>query len=348
MIVSTSSAIQTDAKLPSSDLTVCISPSTRKRLLAKTSGLTYPVSDYPDPDYEPFIAQARKVMENTLSREAIDAIGSLKLPQSPGFVRIRNLPVGELPETPGDGRRPKDKRSSVSEAIVLGVAALLGEPFTFFAEKGNELVHQVCPIQGAESELTNRGSHVELGLHTERAFFHKDRWLILLCLRADHEREAKTPIADVREAIGFLSPMVIAELRRPKFRFRVPYVFDGSVPPKKRWTSPVPVLGGSSRFPTMRGAFYGDMMRPTTKQAASALFKFEEALTRVTRYPRLDHGDMIILNNFVCCHGRTAFTPRFGEELNFNRWLQRVHVAESYSSIHEILREHKRVATFCL
>jgi hypothetical protein len=67
--------------------------------------------------------------------------------------------------------RAGPERTSLSESLTLGIGSVLGEPMTFLPEKGVDLVHDVCAVRGSEGELTNRGSAVDLGLHTERAAF---------------------------------------------------------------------------------------------------------------------------------------------------------------------------------
>jgi L-asparagine oxygenase len=293
------------------------------------------------PDYEDFLDEARGALFRHLPRELLRSIGAVKSnPDPPGLLVIENLPVDELGPTPADGRRSPFKRTSCSEAFLLGVASLLGEPLTFDVEKGMDLVHDVCPVRGSERELTNRGSAVDLGFHTERAAFDTDRWLLLWCNRADHDRVAVTPVADIRDALPHLEPEVVAELRKPHYRFRVPYIFDAVVPPEARLSDPGPVLSGPESCAKLRVALYGDVTQVLTPDAGRALDRLGQALGRVARNLRLESGNMVILSNHLVAHGRSSFAARFDGS---DRWLQRVHVAESLWPIRAWQRDSVRV-----
>ncbi|MER6234200.1 TauD/TfdA family dioxygenase [Streptomyces sp. NPDC001616] len=58
-------------------------------------------------------------------------------------------------------------------------------------------------------------------------------------------------------------------------------------------------------------------------RAATALAEFGRACEASARTLRLTPGDLVIIDNRVTVHGRTAFHPRYD---GADRWLQRTYV----------------------
>lgn len=295
----------------------------RDRLGSRLLGSTYPQGD----DYEAFIHHSEAVVREELPRRLLDEIDALRTTRAPaGAVVLRNLPADpHLPPTPADGLRSPDKDTAVSEALLLGVARLLGEPYSFTVEKGT-LVHDVAPVRQAVEELTNRGAGT-LGLHTELAAFeHRPRWLLLKGLRPDHERRATTPVADARDALALLERGTIEALYQPDFRTRMPFIFDPLFEGEARYSQPHAVLSGPEDCPELRAALYGGLTRGLTAETQAALGALERALQQVARPVFLDRGVLVILSNHLVTHGRSAYQPRFD---GTDRWFQRVNVADS-------------------
>ncbi|MFI1226893.1 MULTISPECIES: TauD/TfdA family dioxygenase [unclassified Streptomyces] len=62
---------------------------------------------------------------------------------------------------------------------------------------------------------------------------------------------------------------------------------------------------------------------PLTPRAAAALTEFGRACEVTARTLRLTPGDLVVIDNRVTVHGRTAFQPRYD---GADRWLQRTYV----------------------
>lgn len=301
-----------------------LSATTHEHLRNALQTLAYPQGT----DYEAYLTQARGIVGTVLPNDILQTLASLRYdPCPPAAVFIRNFPIDDpLPATPTNSRRSLDKRTSISESVLCGMAYMLGEPVSFEVEK-DTLVHDVCPVQGTEHNQTNTGSLTELGFHTELAFFTPGiRWVALLGLRPDHDRAASTPIADVRAALPLVSPQDLAILQQPQFRMRVPFIFDPAFPPEQRFSEPRPVLTGSLTHPEIRCALYGHVTRPLSEDAERALHALTQAVATVAHPTRLDAGEMVIISNYVAFHARSVFTPRYDAE---ERWLQRLNSADS-------------------
>lgn len=294
-------------------------------------------------DYEAFVATARERVTAALRpslRRFIEA--QRNAPNPSAAIVLRNLPTDPvLPATPLDGLRAADKAGSVSESLLTGIGALLGEPYAFEVEKG-ELVHDVTPVRSAATELSNRGSNT-LGLHTELAAFEaRPRWLLLVGLRADHARVARTPVADVRDALPLLSPEVVEVLRGARFRSRVPLIFDPMFGEAPHYSAPHSVLTGPDHSPELRAALYGGLTEGEGAAEQAALVALERALQQVTRPVLLEPGVMAILNNYQVVHGRSAYQPRYDGS---DRWFQRLHVADSLWPLRQWQGKSRRLLT---
>ncbi len=74
-------------------------------------------------------------------------------------VTVNGLPTDpDLPPAPLDGSSPHDKKTFVSEGILLGIGLNLGMPSLLVGEKKEALIHQVTPVQGREDTQSNRFS----------------------------------------------------------------------------------------------------------------------------------------------------------------------------------------------
>jgi alpha-ketoglutarate-dependent taurine dioxygenase len=231
-----------------------------------------------------------------------------------GALLLRGVPTGEPPATPATPTAPFQK-DRVSEHAVLSVARVLGHPVGYSAEHGGRIVQNLLPTRDGTTRQISTSSRVELEFHTETAFHpFRPRYLLLLCLRAD--AAAQTLLCSVHEVLPHLDETTRRILRQPRFRTGVDASFAGFRPTELRPAAPV--LSGLVDRPVL--VFDADLMVGTDPEAAEAL----ATLARVARSIRhgvvLDRGDLLVVDNHACIHGRTAFEPRFD---GTDRWLQR-------------------------
>ncbi|MEV6608005.1 TauD/TfdA family dioxygenase [Kutzneria sp. NPDC051319] len=235
-----------------------------------------------------------------------------------GALLLRGLPIDEenVPATPlveGSVQRT----TTAAAAILMLAACGLGDPVAFRAEKTGALVQDVVPVPGKEQFQGNAGS-VLLEWHNENAFhIYRPDYVMLLCLRADHDGIAGLRTACVRQALPLLSDQGRAALSAPEFATQPPPSFGA-------------VAGGGEPHAVLTGAWEDpdlkvDLAATTglTPRAEGALVELQEVFATVGRTLVLSPGDLAIVDNRVTVHGRTAFQPRYDGR---DRWLQRTFV----------------------
>ncbi|GGP54788.1 clavaminate synthase family protein [Streptomyces melanogenes] len=237
-----------------------------------------------------------------------------------GTLVIGGLPIDEaaLPATPALPNSVQ-RRVTVPAAILTMVACGLGEPLAYLAEKSGALVQDVVPVPGQETFHGNAGS-APLSFHTENGFHpHPPDYVVFLCLRADHDRTAGLRTAGIREALPLLTPTDRQALFAPEFITTPPPSFS----PDASANTPeaTPVLSGAAEDPDIRMAQL--VTTPLTPRATAALSAFGRACEATARTLRLTPGDLVVIDNRVTVHGRTAFHPRYD---GADRWLQRTYV----------------------
>lgn len=234
---------------------------------------------------------------------------------SRGALVIQGLPVDEaaLPTTPSTADSVQ-RIATVAAAVLTMMACQLGDPIAYLAEKSGSLVQDVVPVQGKETFSGNAGS-VLLTFHNENAFhLHEPDYVLLLCLRADHDRVAGLRTACLREALPLLTPASREALFAPEFITAPPPSF----PSDNGARAPKPLLSGEPEDPDIRMATIATT--PLTARAETALAEFARACDTVAVTTRFLPGDLAILDNRVTVHGRTAFRPRYD---GADRWVQR-------------------------
>ncbi|MFD9302857.1 TauD/TfdA family dioxygenase [Streptomyces sp. NPDC060048] len=239
-----------------------------------------------------------------------------------GTLVIGGMPVDQaaLPPTPTVAGSVQ-RKATIPAAVLTMVACGLGEPLAYRAEKSGALVQDVVPVPGQETFHGNAGS-VPLSFHTENGFHpHPPDYVIFLCLRADHDRIAGMRIAGIRQALTLLTPADRQALFTPEFTTTPPPSFSPDSATSKADAKPRPVLSGAAEDPDIRMAQL--VTTPLTPRAAAALGEFGRACEATAHTLRLTPGDLVIIDNRVTVHGRTAFHPRYD---GADRWLQRTYV----------------------
>ncbi|MFF5965087.1 TauD/TfdA family dioxygenase [Streptomyces collinus] len=231
-----------------------------------------------------------------------------------GVLVLRRLPIGaaHLPPTPMV-KGSVQHRPSLPAATLLLFAAGLGDPAAFAAEKSGALVQDVVPVPGQETVQGNVGS-VELTFHTENAFHaHRPDYVMLLCLRPDHEGTAELRTSCARRVLPMLTPGARAALGRPEYVTEAPPSFG----PAGEGTQHA-VLTGDPYDPDW--CFDEAATKAVTPDGMAALTELAEVAHRTYTGLLLRPGDLAVVDNRITLHGRSAFTPRYDGR---DRWLQR-------------------------
>lgn len=235
-----------------------------------------------------------------------------------GVKLIRGLPVGEatLPPTPirpGSAQR----EATVAAAVLATIASGLGDPAAYRPEKTGAIVQDVVPVPGFEEDQSNAGSTL-LSFHTENAFHpHRPDFVMLLCLRSDHEKVAEIRTACIRQVLHLLDEKAKIELFKPSFITSPPPSFGLG----ENASEAHAVLSGARDDPDMRIDF--EATKPIGGDAEAAMSDLCELLSVHSQALIPEPGDLAIIDNRVTVHGRSSFIPRYDGS---DRWLQRTFV----------------------
>lgn len=233
------------------------------------------------------------------------------------FVVLRGMPIGEVSATPTERLHPA-KPAGRSEATLLDVAGLLGEPVGYAQELGGALVQDLYPTAGSVGRQVSTGSGVELAFHTETSFHpHRPHHLLLLCLRGDPA--ASTTLCTLDAITERLSRRALEVLAQPRFRTGVDESFGGG--PGCTWTTePMPVIADGALV------YDGELTVGIDDEADRALAEVRDAIVSAQTAVVLEAGDLLVVDNHRAVHGRSSFRARFD---GTDRWLQRSFVVDS-------------------
>ncbi|MDQ2708896.1 MAG: TauD/TfdA family dioxygenase [Actinomycetota bacterium] len=240
-----------------------------------------------------------------------------------GYLLLRSFDIGTLPPTPNT-HMDMSLEAHVTTGLLALVAENLGSLLGYADEKHGALIHDVLPVRGEETRIENSGS-VSFDFHTENVHHPlRPDYLALLCLRQDHDGVGATRVASVRNARRMLDDAQMEVLRRPEFRGLYPTSFTRGQQSERPRSQPHPVVFGPADAPFMR--FNSHNTEAATPEGARALRLLTEALEHVCHEVVLLPGEMVIVDNHVAAHGRSAFTPRYD---GHDRWLRRCYATNS-------------------
>jgi hypothetical protein len=279
------------------------------------------------PDDEAFVADAARV-GRSFPPELVAALEAFADdPGAAGALLLRDVPIGTVPPTPPAPTSPTGKDVQ-SERMLLAVARLLGEPVGYLPEHGGSIVQNLVPTKADIGRQTSTSSGVDLAFHTETAFHpYGPRYLLLLCLRG--EAGAATTLASIDDLLPGLRPETVELLRKPLFRTAVDESFGGQ--PGVPYGPARPVLGGTSERPWL--CWDEELTMGITSEAQAAHEELIAVVAERRREIVLTDGDLLIVDNSRCVHGRRPFQARFD---GTDRWLQRSFVVEDLApSVHD-------------
>jgi L-asparagine oxygenase len=237
-----------------------------------------------------------------------------------GALLLTGLPHNpDLPATP----LAKCTATDPIGSCVLGlIATRFGEMFGYQQLDDGAVFRNVFPLPEEAWEQSAKGSRSELELHTEQTFHpHRPRFVFLLGLRG--APEAYTTLCSVRQLTKRLAAADRALLSQPLFSTGIDYAF-GNVSTEKGNGPRLAVLSGELAEPCL--TYDADLMVGVTPEAVSALGRFNALARRQATHIHLDHGTLIIIDNWRAAHGRTAFEPRFDGS---DRWLLQAKTLEA-------------------
>jgi len=234
------------------------------------------------------------------------------------------MPVGEVPATPTMADRPMGIDLPAA-AIMSVLVATLGDQYGFQPERDGQIVQDVLPVAGEERIQSSISSDVRLKDHTEMAFTeYRADFVVLGCLRPDHNRIANTTLASGRRAVARLGTRTAEVLRQKRFKTAVDESFlRASNYCEPIWIGPIAVLAGEPERPWLRADFAETQAMDDDQAAAAALPTLREAAASVAVEVQLETGDVLVVDNHHAFHGRTPFRARGDGR---DRWLLRTYL----------------------
>lgn len=344
-----SASVQSCVVLDSGSVRRAFLTNVERDALLKTCNYLYWPAGVTD-DKEVFLNASQRWLISESPKWLIKAISDWKTdPHRPGVFLIENMPIDtDLPPTPTDGRRSPHKLTNVAEAVLAAVCSLVGEPFAFHDEREGHLIQDLTPVRGRESALTNEGTG-RLGWHNEHAVTGMllrpqvpilVSYLAFIGLRPDPAGQAKTLVADIRDATQLLDNSDLEALRAPEFQMRPPYLVRQTLPLDQQLVGPVPVLTGPIDAPQVAVALYGDMVEALSERARRALEALKTALDSVQRGLPTTPGTMYLVDNRFVLHSRSPFIARFD---GMDRWLLRMMVTDSLFPLRSWQKSARRI-----
>lgn len=298
-----------------------------------------------------YITAVRLATLKALPHRLLVALSEQKASYAPlPYLVIENLPVDvEVTTTPDPTMfQPDVKSGYVSENLIMGIASLIGEPYSIFFE-GACIVNNLVPIPAAAHDFTGLGSEAELAFHVENAALKhagernfSPLGLLLTGVRSDPNGPL-TWVSDARDAMALLSAADIATLRRPLYFIRVPYRWRTGQVNSPDETHPVAIVKDTAAHPDITAAFYPGMMRCETVEAQEALDRFYIAIKKVGFGLDIKPGRLLYVDNRSTLHSRDAFKSGTDSLGNPLRWVQRVFVAQSLANHRHLTARHPRV-----
>lgn len=300
---------------------------------------------------EESLASIKQAARSTLPRRITSLLAAMAGQVGPPAVLIEGLAAEQdlCPTPRGADPISGTELFCLSGAVLLGVATVLGEPLGYRAEKNGAILQSVFPVEAERESTSNESSASMLDLHSEVVFSRRNPtrpldeespdFILLWCLRSDPE--AATLVTAVDDLCAGLDQEQLRVLSEPRFELRAPYSFTRDAPEDRPWIGPVPILSGEK--PPRRAAL--DLAcgtRGLDAEAASTLGAMRQAARTpgVTQQVHLRAGDLLIMDNRRCVHGRTPFSARFDGS---DRWLLRVYVRRSLAGMEPVDRGSPRV-----
>ncbi|WP_300002510.1 carbon starvation induced protein CsiD [uncultured Cedecea sp.] len=267
----------------------------------------------------------KMIIDDTVLKK-ISAVSDNKI----SYLVIRNfLSIQSLPFTPIDNASPDTPGWRIPASALLGLLRLSGHSArSFLDEMNGRLCHMVMPAKNNEKSF-NRSTK-KLGFHTEvvNGYFMEEDPMPgnpispdafgLLGLR--NPDSIATTVIPLESVLKSLTPKVIESLMKPQFSAISQSSFD-----REFSINNISVLkklhdGGMGLRYSNSKVTANNLEAAKALQALADTINRSENITQVVLHP----GDVLLLNNRTCIHGRDAIagTQKFD---GMDRWLIRIY-----------------------
>lgn len=299
----------------------------RSSIAAEIARLTEEISQEVQPDL--LASLASKAILKYLTDETRTAIHRFTASNSPFLLIKGAIDTTGLPPTPNDDTSPNESAWRLQAATMLGFLKLCdANARSFKDEMGGRLFHMVMPAQNdLKSKLRSTKA---LNFHTEvvNGFFREENPEIgapiapekfaLACLRNPHS--VPTTVLPLAEVLARLSTDSKRVLQQPSFVAKSQSSFDRDiviheVPALVRLNSGALAL----RYSSSKLAANCPASAAALSELQMVIGSFDSSWSIA-----LEPGDILILNNQQCLHGRgeVASSSQFD---GADRWLLRLY-----------------------
>lgn len=206
---------------------------------------------------------------------------------------------------------PNEKQNE----LLLVLTCLLGFPIAHVDE--GELVMSAKPKIPRNSRNDDIAYYTwnKFDLHTELSYISvPPDFIALFCV--NNVVGGFTYVASLSKAIALIEPQFLEQLEKSQFTIPVPNHFG-----KKQSLTNYELLNRQANEYSLRVRFDG--LRSNSKIAEEAAQKLQSALDTVREAVELSPGDLLLINNRNCAHGRAPFSPTFDK---CDRELKRVYL----------------------
>lgn len=195
--------------------------------------------------------------------------------------------------------------------ILKAKASMFGQMIGYIQEQNGLTIHNLVPNKKTEYQQISSSSKAQLELHTELAFHpYRPDYVLLMCLRGDIE--AKTTVATLGDIMRNVDAATERVLRQPLFITSLDVSFQNEGQSDTLITTAILVDDSI--------VYDGTLMTGTTPEAKHAMEHLNYAINLATRKIALITGDLLVIDNKTCIHGRAPFEPRYD---GTDRWIQR-------------------------
>ncbi len=261
-----------------------------------------------------FYEESARMMQEILTLEQLRDIRAVLLDGGPAAVLLSHLPTEDFGSCfPSTGNRPAGL-SFRSDALLYGVASIIGHPIGYSDEHSGDLVHEIanvsigCPVYNSQHPDA-------LNPHTDRSRYPEDlRPSVLLLLGMNNPEHLPTRFVLAGSVARSLSESVRENLFRARYEFGLP---SGRFQGLRSILSSV----GSGIEVTLPPEEL-----PSDEESSSALAAFRSACIEQGEEVEVNAGKMLILSNSRSVHFRDRNESP-------ERWLRRMYVTVRYQQL---------------
>ena len=220
------------------------------------------------------------------------------------YVLIRGVDV----DVPDEGY---EKPKFDSELFLASIAYFLGNPVSNINHKNGRIVHDIYPKAEDKGKQVGTNAEEFLFWHTENAHENpRPSCLALFCLRGDSN--AKTLLANLYKAP--ISEEEKAMLKRKTHVISADESYAANEE-EGQYAIYTEANGGPCyRFDPLYTKAEDDKAQKALDSMASHCNDNSFGIT-------LERGDVLLINNHLCCHARTLFKSNYDGK---DRWIQRI------------------------